>query len=237
MNTDNHDIRKLLDRYYDGLATPEEVEDLRSRLYSASCLTPDLVEEKRMFEAIDNGCAEVPADLGQKLAEAIDAAERAENSMPRRKGFILRVFGIVTAAAACIAGLFFATDNSDSMSVPEPVLISQNMPADTDTLVKLAVDDATPANSDAEYGNTASVAVKETVKAQVAVAEKKTERIRTVKKHRGARIIADNEEALAYFQAAFDGIASDMAQTNRVLESIAADNNRNNNLLKDVVAR
>lgn len=216
MNANISEIRTLLESYYDGSLSPEGMAELRRLLGAAPSLPPELEVERRMLMTIDRIVPEPPAGLQQRLENAIDAVSAVEKSS-RRPGIIIRISAIAAAVAACLSGVMFLADVSDDLSPStDPVIIAQADLKDTLVLPPVAV----PA-----YVETAAPTVSVPTADAVtglpeALSERKAPAPRKArKKRRGARVITDPDEALAYIEATFDKIADDVQVGDRLLET------------------
>ncbi len=140
-------IRRLLDRFYDGKATPEETEVL-SELFAAGNLPADLEAERKVFEMMaepDTDGVEIPAGLEDSLMEIM--AEPRPSFMAR-----FRPWAIGGAAAAVILALITvikSPSDNEPFSVGEATA-TVDKPADTarcDTVVvhSMPIPDVEPA--------------------------------------------------------------------------------------------
>ena len=81
MNTyNNAEIRRLLDRYYEGDTTESE-ETLLRDYFAQSEVDPDLEDDRLLFEAMTGDVCkapEVPAGLERLLSDSIDSWQRSE---------------------------------------------------------------------------------------------------------------------------------------------------------------
>ena len=94
-----YDINKLLERYYSGIITPKEYQELLSAMDSAQVLLPDLEVERKIFMAIHKCDISVPENLEHRLSNAIDRrSRRFHNTI---KAFV--------ASAAIAIGIIFIT--------------------------------------------------------------------------------------------------------------------------------
>lgn len=72
-------IRHLLDRYYNGDASPEEIRRIKSYFASAADIPADLEADRRIFAAMSGiDDIEVPAQLESDIRAAIAAQSRAK---------------------------------------------------------------------------------------------------------------------------------------------------------------
>jgi len=112
-------IRRLLDRFYDGTATPDEISEL-SALFASGALPADLEAERRAFEMMANPDVDgidVPDGLEESLVEIM--TEPRQSLWAR-----FHPWGIGAAAAAVILALIMVTrtiDDKQSLSV-EPLV-------------------------------------------------------------------------------------------------------------------
>ncbi len=129
MNQLQH-LRQLLDDFYNGSATPQQVEEI-GRLFAEMKHTPDDLEpDRRLFEALSSHAADstpVPDGLDEFMSSAID---RAVTPRPRLRRLILRYVVCAASAAAMIAiaislGLKFVHPgypNVEKPGSPRPVV-------------------------------------------------------------------------------------------------------------------
>lgn len=105
MDTRFDNIRKLLDRYYDGLTSQAEEEALRRFFREQTSVPATMEADRRMFAALDreaDGIA-APEGLEKRILGAIDATEAARSRRLWHKR--LRIW----SAAACIAAIAVTT--------------------------------------------------------------------------------------------------------------------------------
>lgn len=101
-------ITRLLDCYYDGKATPAEVEAIADFFKSAdwSQLPENLRPEAEMFAILNGGrdalADNVPPGLADSIMATVDAAE-ARSHRRQRKAVIIRFAGWFSTAAAVVA--------------------------------------------------------------------------------------------------------------------------------------
>lgn len=105
MDTRFDNIRKLLDRYYDGLTSQAEEEALRRFFREQTSVPATMEADRRMFAALDreaDGIA-APEGLEKRILGAINATEAARSRSLWLKR--LRIW----SAAACIAAIAVTT--------------------------------------------------------------------------------------------------------------------------------
>lgn len=148
-------IRRLLDRFYDGTATPEETEEL-SALFSAGSLPADLEAERTVFGMMaepDADGIEIPSGLEDSLMDIM--AEPRPGLLAR-----FRPWAIGGAAAAVILALITvikSPSDTEPFSVGGEITAEVEKGADTarcDTVVvhPLHIPDVEPAPLLAESG-------------------------------------------------------------------------------------
>lgn len=124
-NPDLQDIRRLLDNYYNGSATPREEAVLADFFASAHDLPADLETEARLFRALSAHpqSYDIPDGLAERLTLAIDRAEQQEQARhPRRIAFIWRA---ATVAAVLAIGLIMAYQLKDNTQSSTPIAMQQ----------------------------------------------------------------------------------------------------------------
>lgn len=101
-----NEIREILNRWYDGNATPAEQQRLADFFATDRELPADLEMECEMFRAMTEAgeeCAEMPLEVSERINAALDA-EMARERRPQRKSFGWRRRAMTAcAAAACMA--------------------------------------------------------------------------------------------------------------------------------------
>jgi len=153
--TDIKEIKRLLDRFYQGLTTPDEQAALCA--YFEGEVAPELAADAEVFAALS---ALAPADV--KVPDGLEDTLMAMAApvAPKRKVFGLKkwIYTAVGAAAVLLAGVLLIKGvvSADRHSqVPElpliadaTVIIAEPLPADTG-LVVVPVQDVKPAKKSA----------------------------------------------------------------------------------------
>lgn len=143
MNQLQH-LRQLLDDFYRGSATPQQVEEI-GRLFAEMEHTPDDLEsDRRLFEALSSSAADtapVPDSLDEFVSSAID---RAVTPRRRFRHPILRYAICGVSAAAMIAivislGLKFVHPNDLNVEIPgnpphDKTVASAKLPKQSDDI-------------------------------------------------------------------------------------------------------
>lgn len=142
---DINEIRRLIDRYYDGSCSPDEELELEEYfcLTTDSELPDDLHAEAAMFRALamaaDSDDIELPAGLDERL-NAVTA-----DAPVRRKPVIIRYLSIAAAAAVVIAiGISLLTLSRPAEQPADEQMIAAN----GSTTVAVAPDTLTEAPAD-----------------------------------------------------------------------------------------
>lgn len=104
MNNNNNDIRRLLDRFYNGEATEAEERVLRELLEQT---TAEEFEADRLILKGLEQSLKVPDELGERLSKAIDGWEAADMAAERRRRLLKpiiwrRVAGIAASVAILV---------------------------------------------------------------------------------------------------------------------------------------
>lgn len=118
------DIRRLLEKFYQGESTLEEERKLQ-QYFDSTAVPEELVPDKELFEAIGEGTGsvEVPEDLNGKILSSIDRLEKKETRTRRISVYSLS--GLAAGLLVMIAVyLFFLRDDNRS-------LIASNQMTDT----------------------------------------------------------------------------------------------------------
>lgn len=113
-------IRQLLDRYYNGDASPEEIRRIKSYFASAAGIPADLEADRRIFAAMSGiDDIEVPARLESDIRAAIAAQSRAKR--PAVAAW-MAVAGIAAAVALiAVLAVRLMTPAADE----DPLLLAQ----------------------------------------------------------------------------------------------------------------
>lgn len=134
MNSSSNLIRSLLDRYYDGSATPDEVARLKAFFTSGAAVDADLEADRRLFTAMESASAtpEVPEELTRRLG-----------AIGSRRPKIMRfaAWGLSAAAVAAVIVAAVNVTGHDKPMAMEPVPadlseinIARNVEAVADTV-------------------------------------------------------------------------------------------------------
>lgn len=116
------EIKRLLDKYYDGTSTSEE-ELLLKKFFSEENIPQDLSDEKEIFRYYIQA-AEIPepsTDFEERIISAINPEETQSAVLKRRRLFIT-LSGIAAAMLILAGSYFFFTNRSelrDTYSDPE----------------------------------------------------------------------------------------------------------------------
>lgn len=142
---DINEIRRLIDRYYDGSCSPDE--ELKIEEYF--CLTPDselpddLRADAAMFRALAMAAGSDDIELPTGLDERLDAV--TADAPVRRKPVIIRYLSIAAAAALVLTvGIGLLTLSRPAEQTTHEQMIAVNGPA----VVKVAPDTLAEATTD-----------------------------------------------------------------------------------------
>lgn len=107
MTTDIKHIKSLLEKYYEGMTTPEEEKTLTEYFSSATDIPEELEADRKLFAVLGDtsGYADVPADLDARIMAAVDNTTGAKEKPTRRRFSWITVTGIAAAAAAIVVFL------------------------------------------------------------------------------------------------------------------------------------
>lgn len=114
MNTDAiRQIEELIERYYDGSTSPEELQRLAALMERNQSLPPVLEAERAIIIAMASASPAPPADLEQRLRRSIaqqesagDSATHTDRTVARRR--LRRLIGRIGGAAAAAAAIAIA---------------------------------------------------------------------------------------------------------------------------------
>lgn len=151
---DNFDsIRALLNRYYDGLTSPEENQRLQSFFSAADsgALPEDLAEEAALFAVMKHGEDFLAASAPDYLEENLRAIMAGEVYVKPRRSKLIR-FVARFAAAAAVAALLITVgvrvngpvDMADPTSAEEAMLTLVLPPAPIEEPVVAVVEESKP---------------------------------------------------------------------------------------------
>ena len=99
MNID--EIRRLLNSFYNGDISPEDVEVLKKYFAGTDNIPDDLLLDAKIFRAMNVEKASVPADLEQRIL----ASTIADSAFTRRKKWNLKAIISVAASLAIIVSV------------------------------------------------------------------------------------------------------------------------------------
>ncbi len=118
------EIRKMLERFYQGETTLEE-EGMLQEYFASTGVPEELIPDRDLFRSFNDGpdSVEVPADLNQKIIASIDRVERKENRTRRISLFSLS--GLAAGLLVMIAVYLFYIRTERSQ------LIASNQMVDT----------------------------------------------------------------------------------------------------------
>lgn len=118
----SEEIKRLLEKYYEGTTTPEEELSLK-KFFSGDNIPPDLSNEKEIFRYYMQ-MAEIPepsTEFEEKIISAIDREDKSIAGFKRR--WLFSTLSGIAAAMLILAGsYFFFTNRSephDTYSDPE----------------------------------------------------------------------------------------------------------------------
>jgi hypothetical protein len=121
------DIRPILKRYYDGLATPDEEARLR-RYFAGDDVPDDLAADQQLFRAMDQMAAPFDKGMEQRLSREIDRWSRVEATTIRR-GRTVRLRWITGIAASLlvltVTGVRMWQVHSDAQAA-QPVALQED---------------------------------------------------------------------------------------------------------------
>ena len=131
-------IRKLLDSYYDGTATPIQIDELSRLLASTPSLPPELEIERDIFNAIAGIASDsipVPPELSIRLENSINTRHKKHH----RHILWVRATSIVAAiAVVCSVGLkTFNPHNTPAPTFGVPVEMLSQRPTDNPIIASI----------------------------------------------------------------------------------------------------
>lgn len=216
MNQNIDDIRVLLDRYYNGESSPEDLAILTAYFTDSNDIPEDMEADRLLFINISDAMPEIPAGLSASISKAILKETRRTDS--RRYLKILRI----SAAAAAIAVVATVAVRI----IPFGSVIDEQQHLMTDLTVTPALSDA---NTISATGIATTVPAEDkTDKKELAISgtpprSNKTDihRPRTGRKNRASEMT--DEEAIRQANAAFALISSRLAKAGAIMEKASDD--------------
>lgn len=238
-----NDIRHILSRWYDGISTPAEQQRLVEFFAEERDLPADLAMERELFRAMteaDMECAEMPAEVSERINTALEA-EMMKERKPRSK-FSGRYWRVISAcsAAACIAAVFMipflkpndkgTTEDKVGMAVTESPAIK---PASTDTMHLLTPElpqAVAPAAVGKESKKLASAnktgkhhaikhkPVETDIDEELYLSEEEEERLIAANYH----VVTDEREANAILGSVFVRLESSLAEERYLISDVTA---------------
>lgn len=226
-------LRQLLDSYYAGTASQEDIDRIRHIFDESETLPDDLAADRMMFDALCDPTLDttpVPNDLDIAINATIDEITGTTAVKPSRKARILHVIRHTAAAAAVIIAATVAFryfQPADIRLVPEMTEMTEN--ATSSDVIISALDSKT---SDRESKPDIS---------ESAPAEKQTVRNHAPRKTKprpasGVKVVTDPKEAEAYTLLAFNTLNSNLRIARNAGERVGTEleniNDKLNTILK-----
>lgn len=226
-------LRQLLDSYYAGTASQEDIDRIRHFFDESETLPDDLAADRMMFDALCDPTLDttpVPSDLDTAINATIDEITSTTAAKPSRKARILHVIRHTAAAAAVIIAATVAFryfQPADIRLVPEMTEMTEN--ATSSDVIISALDSKT---SDRESKTDIS---------ESAPAEKQTVRNHAPRKTKprpasGVKVVTDPKEAEAYTLFAFNTLNSNLRIARNAGERVGTEleniNDKLNTILK-----
>lgn len=109
-----NEIRKLLDRYYDGQTTEAEEEEMK-RFFDSNGVPAEMAEEQAFFKRLQTPVPPVPEGLEQRISRQIDGWNTIEKTSSRRARIVsLRwIIGIAACLLLIFSIGFFVNSRTD----------------------------------------------------------------------------------------------------------------------------
>jgi hypothetical protein len=121
-------IEQILQKFYDGVSTPEEEGLLMEYFLNEENMNERLKKDQQIFRLLHDAQIQVPAGVSERLEESImqmgALSEVSHKSLPRKRTLYYWISSAAAIALLCI-GLFFANRESaqpklaDTFSDPE----------------------------------------------------------------------------------------------------------------------
>ena len=244
-NKDYDEIRRLLALFYDGSSTRAEEQTLGSLLREARQLPEDLEPDRRLFLTLHTPSDEMPAEVSQRIADALDLEFEASRTATHTPDGTLRhrrIWLYSGIAAACIAAVWIFSailiDNGNTTvgtPAPAPAVLTANVdrasaPLDTTAAMPLTACAAKPSVAPSHKSSVPvpALTVEETAEdtdeyadptddTRVSLSE---EELRMAKNY---NVIDNRQEAYAIINAVFSSINSNMDDCTRRVSCIEND--------------
>lgn len=110
------DIRRLVEKFYDGLSTPEE-EAILKEFFLHNEVDDEWKADQQLFRALSLEEVSVPMDVSERLMQTIDQLERPIQSI-KRYSWPYRIAGAAAVVLLCI-GLFYLTPRSEQTQMAD----------------------------------------------------------------------------------------------------------------------
>lgn len=133
MTTDINHIKSLLEKYYEGMTTPEEEKTLTEYFSSATDIPEELEADRKLFAVLGDtsSYADLPADLDARIMAAVDNTTGAKEKPTRRRFSWITVTGIAAAAAAIVVFLTMIPYPTDITMETDSVTLARTQTPDT----------------------------------------------------------------------------------------------------------
>lgn len=221
MDKNHQHIRKLLEDFYNGDTSPEEESVLTDFFCSGNKLPEDMEADRKLFCALSNHVADVPADLPANIMKDI------ERHKSRSRPFSgITMFSVISAAAAVALILLFPiVGNLSTHDMPaRDNIATADKSAEISSMIpdEIAMTDNPGKTNDATRDekrllkqiSTASVADTQNMESLENLSPKEIE---TLKK--GLAIIGDAEEKLAFINIAMTSTDEKISESIALIEN------------------
>lgn len=234
MNTTMH-LRRLLDAFYAGTATPEQVDEIR-HIFDGLPQTPeDLIADRQMFEALyatSIDATPLPDNLQAIVSETIDRITHQPTTKkhPLILGWIRYAAAAAVVAIVATIGIRLLPHDTPGTSayVNNTLTAASALPSKTETTI--------------HDTSTASVLVdNQPISADnielVPTPEVKTRHAKIRKSHRNSNlhVVSDPKEAEAYTLMALNTLADNINHARKASSRIGAELNEINNTLNTIL--
>ncbi len=229
-------LRQLLDSYYAGTASQEDIDRIRHIFDESETLPDDLAADRMMFDALCDPTLDttpVPSDLDTAINATIDEITGTTAVKPSRKARILHVIRHTAAAAAVIIAATVAFryfQPADIRLVPEMTEMTEMTENATSSDVIISALDSKTSDRESKPDISES-----------APAEKQTVRNHAPRKTKprpasGVKVVTDPKEAEAYTLLAFNTLNSNLRIARNAGERVGTEleniNDKLNTILK-----
>lgn len=237
-----NDIRRLLNRWYDGVSTPADQQRLEAFFAEDGALPDDLAMERELFRAMTDAvveCPEMPSEISRRINSALEA-DMVNGHKSRHKPLGWRRRAIVAwGAAACLAALLMipflksgdkaTIDDKAAIAVtettvakPDPadtmLFMTPELPQSAVTTVKKGLKNLASAKKEVSRNMLKRMPVEADSDEDLYLSEEEEERLAASNYH----VVTDEREANAILGTVFVRLESGMTEEGYRISDVSA---------------